>query len=160
MIAKRAFADFGNEPHGLKSISGVMFFMGSNLVNWISRRQNRTADSTCEAEFLSVQEAIHDVEYTKNLLVELVYGCLFTNPTMLYNDNKGAKATIDRGGAFSSNRHYRVRVNAIRDAVRSGLIKIEHLSGDDMRADLLTKAMSKERLIKLLEMCQISFSQI
>lgn len=150
-----ADADFGNELHGNKSISGVMFFMGNNLVNWISRRQNRCADSTCEAEILSIQEAVHDVEYAKNLLNELMFKDVFSKPAKIFNDNRGAKLTIDKGGSFSSNRHYRIRINAIRDAVRSKLITVEHKSGKEMIADMLTKPLSKDQLSELLSMCNI-----
>lgn len=36
--------------------------------------------------------------------------------------------------------------------MRSRLVKVEQLSGDDMRTDLLIKAMNKKRLIRLLKM--------
>lgn len=154
-----ADADFANEIHGHKSVSGVMFFIGNNLINWISRRQNRCANSTTEAEILSIQEAVHDAEYAKNLLSELGYSKLYDKPAMLYNDNSGAKSTIDRGGSFGSNRHYRVRVNVIREAVRDGLVRIEHITGEEMRADMLTKALSKDRLRKLLKLSQMDIGQ-
>lgn len=150
-----ADADFGNEMHQQKSISGVMMFMGDNLVHWISRRQNRIAHSTCEAEVLSIQEAVFDAEYLKSLLTELGYGCLLDEPIRLYNDNQGAVMTIANGGKFGTNRHYKARVNAVREADRKKLISLKHLPGDDMRADLLTKALSPERLTLLLKMCGV-----
>ena len=135
-----------------------MLFIGDSLVQWTSRKQNRCANSTCEAEILSMQEGVHDVEYARTFLIELGYGELFSRPVTLWNDNAGAKTTIDRGGQFSSNRHYRIRLNAIREAVRMGLVKVEHMPGEEMKADLLTKPLSANRLQQLLRLSGLLMS--
>lgn len=132
-----------------------MFFLGNCLVHWISRHQNRCANSTCESEILSIQEGVFDAEYLKSLLTELHFGCLFDEPVRLFNDNQGDVKTVESCGKFGSNRHYRVRVGTIRDAVRQKLISVEHLTGEQMRADLLTKALSSDRQKLLLALCDL-----
>ena len=153
-----ADADFGNEQNSSKSVSGTMMFIGENLVQWTSRKQNRCANSTCEAEVLSMMEALHDVEYAKGFLTEIGFGDLFEKPVTVWNDNAGAKTTIDRGGQFSSNRHYRIRIAALREAVRMEVIRVAHLPGEEMRADLLTKPLAVDRLVKLLELCNLELA--
>lgn len=52
-------------------VSGVAVFVYGNLVNWFSHRQKCIANSTCQAEILSIVEATLESEYVLNLLSEI-----------------------------------------------------------------------------------------
>ena len=51
-----ADADFGNDSNDGKSTSGVMTFIGKNLIDWQSSKQSLVALSTCESEITAIVE--------------------------------------------------------------------------------------------------------
>lgn len=127
---------------------GLLAFIGNNLVSWISRKQYRVATSTCEAEILSILDAVNEAEYLRSLLIELEFTDLIERPITIYNDNKSAQGTITTGGDFSKSRHYRNRVNRITFAVDDRLVEIKHAPSTEMLADVLTKPTGPQLITK------------
>lgn len=145
-------ADFSRDRSDGKSISGVMIFLGDNLIYWSSRKQHFVATSTCEAEILSVRDCISKVAYFVGLAKELgMYK--ESEPVTVYNDNMSANCTLIDGGSFDANCHYKLRINFIIDMIKKKIVKIMHLEGASMRADLLTKPLAKEVIARLLQLC-------
>ena len=132
-------ADFGNADHS-KSISGVITLHHGNAIDWCSRAQQNVAASTCEAEVLAMKEGMQDAVYYRNLLCKLTNN-YDLDPAKLFNDNQLAIKTIEGGGAFTSNRHYKTRINFIRGYVDKGHAKINYKPTEEMLADGLTKAL-------------------
>ena len=121
---------------------GVLTFVNGNLVSWTSKKQSRVATSTCESEILSILDATNEVEYVTSLLAELDQPQLCENAAVIFNDNYSAKATIETGGQFDKNKHYKNRVCRIMVAVEDELIRIEYVGTKMMLADMLTKALN------------------
>ena len=60
---------------------------------------------------------------------------------MIYNDNLRAVLQTVSGGSFHRNSHYRFKLNFIRDLIKRNLIQVNHKSGSEMVADVLTKPL-------------------
>ena len=72
---------------------------------------------------------------------------VYTNaPSVIFNDNMSSKSTIENGGKFDRNRHYKNRLNYIIRAVEDGVVVIKWIDGKHMVADGLTKAVPKDQL--------------
>jgi hypothetical protein len=112
-----ADADHANCKISYKSISGICSLISGSLVSWASFKQQRVCTSTCESEILSSLDGVNECEFIYNVLKELDVVKHFNVPFILYNDNKSSNTTVESGGQFKSNKHYRVRVNRIRRAV-------------------------------------------
>jgi hypothetical protein len=121
-----------------RSISGYLIWLGGP-VHWTSKRQSITARSSAEAEIYATDEC------TKQLihLSYLIEGLELTNdlmhpPTTIYNDNSAcvcwSKATTTKGL-----RHIQMRENAIREAVATDFISVQHIEGKLNLADMFTK---------------------
>lgn len=82
----------------------------------------------------------NEIEYIKILLDEV--GLYIQTPIALFNDNLSCKHTVETGGDFSRNRHYRNRINLIIRSIDDGLVKIKYINTKQMLADLLTKPLS------------------
>ena len=137
-----ADADFANDKVDSRSISGTATFLFDNLIDWSSRKQTSVALSTCEAETLSIRNESCTVLYMRGLLEEIGLKSVVAEPTVIFNDNLSASMTLKDGGAFHRNNHYRIRVNFLRDLQRKRLVKVIHVPGTQMVADLLTKALA------------------
>jgi deoxyuridine 5'-triphosphate nucleotidohydrolase len=121
-----------------RSISGYLIWLGGP-VHWLSKRQSITARSSAEAEIYATDEC------TKQLihLSYLIDGLCLTNdlmhpPTTIYNDNSAcvcwSKATTTKGL-----RHIQMRENAIREAVATDFVSVQHIEGKLNLADMFTK---------------------
>ncbi|CAA6654111.1 unnamed protein product [Spirodela intermedia] len=54
-----------------RSTSGLMMFMGGNLVTWHNKKQNVAARSSVEAEFKALTHGIYELLWVKILLTDL-----------------------------------------------------------------------------------------
>lgn len=131
------------------SVSGVCSFVANNLVGWTNFKQTRVAQSTCEAETLSVLDGVNEIEFLRNFFNELKLKQFIDKPATLYNDNQGCLKSIDEGGSFKRNKHYRIRLNRIRKAVSDGLCIVLHKSTEVMIADALTKPLPRRQMVAL-----------
>ncbi|KAL0553687.1 hypothetical protein IC582_007589 [Cucumis melo] len=82
-------ADWAGLADDRKSTFGGCFFLGKNLISWLSKKQNCVSLSTAEAEYIAAGSGCTQLIWMKNMLHE--YG--FDQNTMtLYCDNM---STID-----------------------------------------------------------------
>ena len=54
VLAGYSDADWAENANDRKSTSGGCFYMGNNLVSWMSKKQNSISLSTVEAEYIAV----------------------------------------------------------------------------------------------------------
>lgn len=142
-------ADHARDPLESISVSGVCSFVANNLVGWSSFKQTRVAQATCEAEVLSCLDGVNELEYLRDFMDELRLKEYVEKPSVIYNDNQSCLASVESGGCFKSNKHYRIRLNRVRKAVRDGLCSFAYRSTDTMIADGLTKPLSFEQMSKI-----------
>ncbi|XP_066385229.1 secreted RxLR effector protein 161-like [Miscanthus floridulus] len=64
-------ADMAGDIDGRRSISGVLVFLGSAPISWLSLKQKVVALSTCEAEYVAAATAACQVVWLRRLLGEL-----------------------------------------------------------------------------------------
>ena len=147
-----ADADFGGDSNDSKSTSGVMIFVGPNLIEWQSVKQSLVALSTCEAEISAIVEGTRNTIYMKGLLDDLQINCNI-GPFIIWNDNQSARETVNQGGKFKRNKHYVRRFAFLKDYVKRKKIKIDYCQTERMPADILTKPLTAACHEKLKHIC-------
>nr|GEW35625.1 hypothetical protein [Tanacetum cinerariifolium] len=134
-------SDHGGDVVSGKSTSGMIFYLGRNVITWQSQKQKSVALSSCEAEFMAATGAACQAIWLANLVKELTGH--HVAPIKLYVDNKSDIALIKNHVFHGRSKHINIRFHFIRECVEDGLIIVEHVSSKDQRADIFTKAMAQ-----------------
>ncbi|KAM1196497.1 hypothetical protein ACFX2J_022857 [Malus domestica] len=143
---------------GLKSSnSGYVFTLNGGAVSWKSKKQDVTADSTTEAEYVAAAEAGKEAFWMKKFITELRVVPTITSPVTLYCDNSGAIAQAKKPRAHQKNKHFDRRFNIIRRYAAEGKVNILKVASADNVADPLTKPMSQIQLDRHMEKMGIRY---
>ena len=128
----------------MKSTSGYAFTIGSGVICWNSRKQEVVAQSTTEAEYISLAAAANQAIWLRKLLADL--GQEQSSPTELYCDNKSAISIAQNPVHHGRTKHINVKFHSIREAGKNSLVKLHYYSTDEQLADIMTKGLPKSRL--------------
>ena len=85
-------ASFQSNGDDFKSQSGYVFTLNGGAVSWKSSKQETTADSTTESEYIVASEAAKEVVWIKKFITELGVVHSIVHPMLLYCDNNGVIA--------------------------------------------------------------------
>jgi hypothetical protein len=134
-------ADHAHDIMTRRSISGLIVFVGSTPVLWISRRQGCIATSTYCAEFIAMRTAVEEAISLRYMLRCL--GVPVTAPTNLYGDNFGViqSATIPEGEL--KKKHIAISYHYVREAIAAKVVNGIWVRTDENFADVCTKALGK-----------------
>jgi hypothetical protein len=136
-------ADWAGDLDERKSTTGYAFYIGVGLVSWNSKRQTTVALSTAEAEYMSATQAVKEALWLKQLLTEI--GFTQSHPILIHSDNQGCIALTKNPAYHSRTKHIDIRHHFIRDSVEVGDIELQYCATDDMVADVLTKALARDK---------------
>ncbi|GJR64572.1 hypothetical protein Tco_0010637 [Tanacetum coccineum] len=123
-----------------KSTSGYIFTLGSGVFCWNSKKQSVVAQSSAEAEYISVNHAI----WIRKLLSNL--DLTQEGPTVIFCDNKSAIAITENPVQHGRTKHINVKYHAIREAEKDGEVKLKYCTSETQLADMLTKSITRKEL--------------
>ncbi|RVW23150.1 Cycloartenol synthase [Vitis vinifera] len=110
----------------------------------IQEKQEVVAQSTTEAEYISLAAAANQAIWLRKLLADL--GQEQSSPTELYCDNKSAISIAQNPVHHGRTKHINVKFHSIREAEKNSLVKLHYCSTDEQLADIMTKGLPKSRL--------------
>ncbi|GKA27031.1 hypothetical protein Tco_0713199 [Tanacetum coccineum] len=144
-----------------KSTSGGIQFLGDKLVSWMSKKQNCTAMSSAEAEYVALSASCAQVMWMRTQLQD--YGFNY-NKIPLYCDSQSAIAISCNPVQHSRTKHIHTRYHFIKEQVENGIIELYFVRTEYQLADMFTKALPRDRfkyLVRRIGMrCLISSSNI
>jgi hypothetical protein len=129
-----------------KSTSGGCHLIGRSLVSWTSKKQNRVALSTVEAEYITAGACCTQIIYMKQTLLD--YGVVLEKVPLLCN-NESAVKIANNPVQHSRTKHIDIRHHFLRDHVAKGDIILEGVRSEDHLADIFTKPLDKTRFCML-----------
>ena len=143
-----------------KSVSGYVFIIAGGPISWSSKGQITVALSSTEAEYMSLSEGVKQALYLNKLRRPL--GLDTKEPTVIKIDNQSAIATAYAPGNTYSARmkHLDVRLHHIRDQISDGTIQLVYCPTEIMAADVLTKALAGPIHRKMIELLNLSGSDL
>ncbi|GKD35741.1 retrovirus-related pol polyprotein from transposon TNT 1-94 [Tanacetum coccineum] len=137
-----ADADHAGCNDDCKSTSGGIQFLGDKLVSWSSKKQDCTAMSFAEAEYVSLSACCAQVIWMRTQLLD--YGYRY-HKISIYCDSKSAIAISCNPVQHSRTKHINIRYHFIKEHVEKGIIELYFVGTEYQLADLFTKALPKER---------------
>ncbi|GJV88957.1 retrovirus-related pol polyprotein from transposon TNT 1-94 [Tanacetum coccineum] len=109
-------ADHAGCKDDCKSTSGGLQFLGGKLVSWSSKKQDCTAMSTAEAEYVSLSACCAQVIWMRTQLLD--YGYKY-NRIPMYCDSKSAIAISCNPVQHSKTKHIDIRYHFIKEHVEN-----------------------------------------
>lgn len=148
-IVMLTIADWGSNLDR-RSISGFGFQFNINgpLISWKSRKQQCVSLSTCEAEYVALSAATQEAKFLKQLYYDLSGGqdrCV-----VIYGDNQGSLALANSHMQNQRSKHIDIRYHYIRSEIESKTIELKYIPTQDNLADIFTKPVSKNKILKFL----------
>ncbi|GJS80092.1 retrovirus-related pol polyprotein from transposon TNT 1-94 [Tanacetum coccineum] len=125
-----------------KSTSGGIQFLGDKLVSWMSKKQNCTAMSSAEAEYVALSASCAQVMWMRTQLKD--YGFNY-NKIPLYCDSQSAIAISCNPVQHSRTKHIHTRYHFIKEQVKNGIIELYFVRTEYQLADMFTKALPEDR---------------
>jgi len=153
VLAGYSDADWARNTDDRKSTSGDCFYVGTNLVAWMSRKQASISLSTAEAEYIAARSCCTQLLWMKKLLCD--YG--FTQDTMVIHcDNTSAINISKNLVQHSRTEHIDIQHHFIRNLVEFREVAL--ILTENQLADILTKPLDGSRfesLRKVIGICDM-----
>ena len=143
------------DPVSVKSRTGYVITLAGCPVHWVSKLQTCIANSTLEAEYIAMAQAMRELVPMRRLLQEIVsvtdpenssHNTLFKST--LFEDNNGAISTATAPNLTPRTKHIAVRYHYTRSQIeldeKKPGIHIEKVSTEFQLADILTKGLDQE----------------
>ncbi|GJU88994.1 hypothetical protein Tco_1301417 [Tanacetum coccineum] len=133
------------------SRSSWVFLLGGGAISWASKKQTCITGSNMESEFVALAAADKEVEWLKNLLLEIP---LWSKPIVPISIRCDSAATLAKAYSQMYNgksRHLGVRHSMIRELITNGVISIEFMRSQRNLADHLTKGLARDLVLKSAE---------
>jgi hypothetical protein len=121
--------------------SGILVKLGSGTIAAESRKQNLVAQSSTEAELVSLNQGVNLTMWCRMFLVELMNKKIPS--TEVFQDNQSCIALAEGGRPTLRTRHISMRYFHVTDMMKKGEIQLTFIPTDKMIADVLTKTVDK-----------------
>ena len=138
-------ASFQSDRDDSKSQLGYVFTLNGGAVSWKSSKQETTADSTTELEYIAASEATKEAIWIKKFITELGVVPSIVNPILLYCDNNGAITRAKEPRSHQRSKHVLRRYHLIREIIGRNDVKIEKIPTDQNIVDPLTKPLPQKK---------------
>ena len=107
-------ADWAGSVDDRKSTSGGCFFLGNNMIAWLTKKQNSVSLSTVEVEYIAMGSCCTQLMWMKQMSVD--YG-MDSGSFLVYCDNKSAIDISKNPVQHSRTKHIDIRHHFIRELV-------------------------------------------
>ncbi|GJT46738.1 retrovirus-related pol polyprotein from transposon TNT 1-94 [Tanacetum coccineum] len=135
-----------------KITSGGIQFLGDKLFSWMSKKQDCTAMSSAEVEYVALSTSCAQVMWMRTRLKD--YGFNY-NKIPLYCDSQSAIAISCNPVQHSCTKHIHTQYHFIKEQVKRGIIELYFVRTEYQLADMFTKALPEERfqyLVRRIDM--------
>ena len=141
------FADSGwkTDPDDGKSMTGYCFLLHGAVVVYGSRKQDRVALSTTEAEYYALSAATKEALWCRQVLDQFGFPIGTAGSTVIYQDNLKTIDFANNNSSHTRMSHIPVEAHLVRDEIVSGNVQVAPVSSSNMIADIFTKPLPKDK---------------
>lgn len=150
-------ANWGEDREDRKSNSGYAISLNGGLISWCCRKQNVIAQSSCEAEYVALNESVREICWLKGLISD--FGIKIEKPVTVKTDSQSCIALI-RDSKFSNRtKHIDIKYHYVKDMARQDVIELEYVSSEDNVADMMTKPLNSTKISKFRTLVGIQIEE-
>ncbi|KAL0307349.1 UNVERIFIED_CONTAM: Retrovirus-related Pol polyprotein from transposon TNT 1-94 [Sesamum radiatum] len=136
-------ASFQSDDDDAKSQLEFVFKLNGGVVAWKSFKQDTTANSTMEAEYIAASEAAKEAVWMKNYIQELGVVPSIAEPVVIFYYNNGAIAQAKELRSHYRSKHILRRYHLLREMVGRGDVRMDRVSLVENIKNPLTKPVSQ-----------------
>lgn len=144
-------ADWGSDTTDRRSYSGYVVYFGGGPIAWESKKQNVTALSTMEAEYIAMCQGTKEVVFQRSLLMEMGFMSPDENATTLFCDNQGASFFAKNDVTHKRSKHIDIKYHYLKENCSKNTISIQYIPSNNNVADIFTKCLNKNKHIELVK---------
>jgi hypothetical protein len=143
-----------DDPDTARSRTGYIITYANCPIIWASKLQTSIALSTTEAEYIALSTALREVIPLMELIEEMKaqgFGFKTSKPTVhckVFEDNSGAIEIATVHKFRPRTKHINTQYHHFRSYVIQGRIIIKAISTEEQRADMLTKPLPVNLMVK------------
>ena len=140
------FAEKSTEKR--KSILGYVFYLGDAVTSWRSKKQETTATSTTEAEYVALYHACANALWLRHLFNDI--GETVDGPISVNCDNAAAVLIASGEAPHNKVKHIETKYHRIQEWVDRRQVKIEQVGTNDNFADIMTKPLPRDHFMDMV----------
>ena len=140
--------NYGTWFDNYRSTSGKIVSRNQHALLWTSRRQERIAQSSCEAEYYAAAGTSKDLLFVDKIMQSLAPNVRNHPTPVMYIDNKSAIHAATNAQDNEKQRHIDLRAHCIRDSVTRKDIELKFIPGTENPADAQTKPLGDTKFQK------------
>jgi hypothetical protein len=140
-------SDHAGDVNDRKSTTCIVFFLDTNPISWSSQKQGVVAVSSCEAEYVAAAAGASQGAWLSRLIGELTG--TEQRKFRLHVDNKSAIALCKNPVLHGRSKHIDTKFHYTRERIEAGEMEVEHVGTEDQVADILTKALGRNKFVEL-----------
>ena len=149
-------AEWADNVEYRRSTSEYIFFVGEGVVSWNSKQQQMVAQSIMEDKYMAMNQCTKEAIWLKNLMKDV--GCVQKEATTIMCDNQGSMALAKNPTNHDRSKHINVQYHFIREKIDNTVVKLEYCPMQYMVADIVTKALGKDRHELLSEIMGLEYN--
>lgn len=125
-------------------------------MTWSSKKQETTAQSTAEAEFIAANSAAKQAIWLEKIMIDLLEAQ--EESTKIFVDNQAAIAIAGDPVFQGKTKHFRIKIYYLREVQKEGEVRRVYCQTKNQWADILTKVLVRGRFEDLRRMIGICSS--
>ena len=123
-LAGFSHSDWAVNANDRKSTTGGCFYVGANLVAWISKKQNSISLSTTEVEYIVTGSCCSQLLWMKKVLTD---NGITQDTMVVYCDNSSAIDISKNPVQHFKTKHIEIRYHFIRDLIERKMVCLEYI---------------------------------
>jgi hypothetical protein len=132
-------SDYAGDRNTRKSTTGTVATLCGSAISWQSKLQRTVAQSTMEAEYVAMAQAVKEALWLSKLMYDITGDGQL--PIVIKSDNTAAQILAKNPENHEKAKHIDTKYHLIRDEVEKKRIALEYVDSRNNIADLLTKPL-------------------